>query len=252
MQPEIIIFSIVAFLYGIVIGSFLNVLIYRIPLKENIATERSHCMKCSHQLQWYDLVPLFSYIFLKGKCRYCHAKISVQYPLIEGFNGFGYVLIILAKGLTAESIFDCLLLSILIVIAVIDWRTFEIPVSLNIAILVIAIGKLLLCRENLMEHLIGFFAVSGFLLLIFIFTRGRGIGGGDIKLMAVAGLYLGWKNVILALAIGSIAGAVIHLALMRFYNKDRMLAFGPYLAVGIIIAALFGNGITGWYISLLV
>lgn len=250
MQPEIILFIIV-FLYGIVLGSFLNVLIYRLPLKENIATNRSHCMQCGKQIRWYDLVPLVSYIILRGKCRHCGNKISAQYPLIEAMNGFGYVLIFAVNGFTLLSILDCLLFSILFVIAVIDWRTFEIPFSLNIAIGVLAIFRIILNINLLLDSLIGFCVISGFLLILYYITKGTGIGGGDIKLMAVAGLYLGWKNIILAFVIGCILGAVIHLILMKVSKKDHMLAFGPYLSVGILITILYGQKIIDWYLKYL-
>ncbi|MGN0480927.1 MAG: prepilin peptidase [Lachnospiraceae bacterium] len=253
MHAEIYLFIlmlIVAFIYGIVIGSFLNVLIYRIPLKENIATNRSHCMKCGNQIKWYDLVPLVSYICLRGKCRHCGQKISKQYPLIEGINGCGYVLIFAVNGFSLLSILYCLVFSILIVISVIDWRTYEIPPSLNLAIGVIGAVRAAIDYENLLEYLIGFCAVSGFLLILFLLTKGRGIGGGDIKLMAAAGLFLGWKNIILAFIIGTVLGAVIHVTLMKLKGKERMLAFGPYLSAGIFIAMLFGNTIITWYMSL--
>lgn len=250
MQSEIIMFVFI-FLYGIVIGSFLNVLIYRLPLQENITTQRSHCMQCGNQIQWYDLVPLVSFIVLRGRCRYCGNKISVQYPLIEAINGFGYVLIFVINGFTLFSILDCLLFSILVVISVIDWRTFEIPFSLNIAIMVLAILVVILDRNNLIEHVIGFCVISGFLLLIDWITKGRGIGGGDIKLMASAGFYLGWKNSILAFVIGCMIGAIIHLILMKLYNKEHLLAFGPYLSAGILITVLYGNQLISWYMNLL-
>ena len=170
MQPEIFLFIII-FLYGIVLGSFLNVLIYRLPLKENIATNRSHCMRCGKQIQWYDLVPLVSYIILRGKCRNCGDKISVQYPLIEAINGIGYVLIFTVNGFTLLSILNCLLYSILIVIAVVDWRTFEIPFSLNVSIGVLAIFKIIIDFSNLLDSLIGFCVISGFLLILFFAIR---------------------------------------------------------------------------------
>jgi len=250
MQPEIILFVII-FLYGIVLGSFLNVLIYRLPLKENIVTNRSHCMRCGKQIQWYDLVPLVSYIILRGKCRNCGDEISVQYPLIEAMNGVGYVLIFTVSGFTLLSILNCFLFSILIVIAVIDWRTFEIPFSLNISIGVLAVLRIIMDISNLLDALIGFCVISGFLMIIFFITKGNGIGGGDIKLMAAAGLYLGWKNIMLAFVVGCILGAIIHLILMKVYNKNHMLAFGPYLSAGIFITILYGDKIIAWYLKYL-
>lgn len=239
------------FLYGIILGSFMNVLIYRIPLKENIATHRSHCMTCGAKIEWYDLIPLVSYIFvLHGKCRKCGAKISIQYPLIEALNGTGYVLIFALNGFSYESILYCLLFSVLTVIAVIDWRTYEIPASLNICILVLAVVRVCLDLSNIRSYIIGFFAVSVILAAIYYATKGRGIGGGDVKLMAVAGLFLGWKKILLALALGSIIGSIIHIVLMKTCNKDRVLAFGPYLSAGIVIAMLFGDQMIAWYLGL--
>lgn len=255
MQAEIILYAII-FLYGIVIGSFLNVLIYRIPLKENIATDRSHCMTCGSKIKWYDLVPIFSYMVLKGRCRSCGTRISIQYPLIEAINGFGYVFIFAVKGFSQLSILFCLTFSILIVISVIDFRTYEIPVALNIAIGVLGVIHLILDFENLLEYLIGFCAISGFMLALLIIGRAvKGVdafGGGDIKLMAAAGLLVGWKNIILAFLIGCVLGAVIHSVRMRVSDEDSVLAFGPYLCAGLFIAMLFGERIIQWYIGLLV
>ena len=251
MQAEILLYIII-FLFGIVIGSFVNVLIYRLPKNENIVVVNSHCMSCGHQLKWYDLVPLFSWIFLRGKCRYCKEKISVQYPLIEAVNGFGYVLIFLVCGLNLSSILYSVCFSMLVAISVIDWRTYEIPVGLNITILTLGIIQCILDYRNWSSYLIGMVCVSGFLFLLFIITGGRGIGGGDIKLMFAAGLLLGWKNIILALMLGCIIGSIIHIILMKVSNKGRMLAFGPYLSLGILLAMLFGEQLIGWYLNLLI
>ena len=251
MQAEILLYIIV-FLFGIVIGSFVNVLIYRLPKNENIVVVNSHCMSCGHQLGWYDLVPLFSWIFLRGKCRYCKEKISVQYPLIEAVNGFGYVLIFLVCGMNLSSILYSICFSMLVAISVIDWRTYEIPVGLNITILTLGIIQCILDYRNWSSYLIGMVCVSGLLFLIFIITGGRGIGGGDIKLMFAAGLLLGWKNIILALMLGCIIGSIIHIILMKVSDKGRMLAFGPYLSVGILLAILFGDQIISWYLNLLI
>lgn len=255
MQYEIPLYIII-FLYGIVIGSFLNVLIYRLPLKENIATERSHCMTCGHKLQWYDLVPLFSWLQLRGNCRYCKTPISTQYPLVEFVNGAGYVLIFLIKDFTIESVIICFTYSICIAISVIDFRTYEIPISLNLSILVLAVINTIINYRNLLDYLIGFCAISGFMLVaLFIGRKIKGIdafGGGDIKLMAFAGLLMGWKCIILAFIIGCILGAIIHSIRMRVSDKGNVLAFGPYLCMGIMIALLFGERIINWYLCLFI
>ena len=247
---EYIILYIMIFLIGISIGSFLNVCIYRIPKKEDIVFERSHCMSCGNVLKWYELIPLFSFIVQGGKCRNCKTKLSVQYPLIELLNGLIYVWIFMAKGFQPESILFCICASVLIVISVIDWRTYEIPFGCNIIIGILGIVRVFLNLAHWYDYVIGFFAVSGLFLIIYWITKGRGIGGGDIKLMAAAGLLLGWQNILLSLMIGSIAGSVIHLALMKVQGKDRVLAFGPYLAFGIFISMLYGNDIITWYLGM--
>lgn len=251
MRAEILLIYILVFVYGIVIGSFVNVLIYRLPLHQNIAVEHSHCMNCNSRLRWYDLVPLFSWLFLRGKCRYCKSKISIQYPLVEAINGFGYVLIFLICGLNLSSILYSLCFSMLVAISVIDWRTYEIPAGLNVAILVLGIAQCVLDYKNWHTYLIGMVCVSGFLFLLFLLTKGRGIGGGDIKLMFSAGLLLGWQKIILALMIGCIIGSIIHLILMKVSDKGRMLAFGPYLSAGIYVSMLFGEPLITWYLGTL-
>lgn len=249
MQPFTILLAFIFFLYGIVIGSFVNVCIYRIPKKENIAVNRSHCMTCNHVLAWYDLVPLFSWIFLRGKCRYCGEKISWQYPLVEFINGVGYVWIFFVSGINIGCILYCLTFSALVALSVIDWRTFEIPIGINAFILVLGIIATIIDYQNILNHIIGFVCVSGFLLILYYATKGRGIGGGDVKLMAVAGLLIGWKNIILALILGAILGSVIHIARMKISGEEHMLAFGPYLSAGIVLAMLYGDKMISWYLG---
>ncbi len=240
---------IVVFLYGIVIGSFLNVCIYRIPKKENIAIVRSHCMTCNHQLQWYDNIPLFSWMILRGKCRYCKAPISPQYPIIEASNGILWLLVAMIKGISVESLLYALLFSALLTLSVIDFRTYEIPAGINIFILTLGLIMTVLNYTEWLDHVIGFLAVSIPLYIIIIVTDGRGIGGGDMKLMATAGLLIGWKLIILAFALGCIIGAPIHILRMKIAKADRVLAMGPYLSIGILIAVLWGESIIRWYLG---
>ncbi|HKM04415.1 MAG TPA: prepilin peptidase [Lachnospiraceae bacterium] len=248
MTPEII-FYIIIFLYGIVIGSFLNVCIYRIPLKENIAKTRSHCMKCGYQLRWYDLVPLFSYLCLRGRCQKCKEPISVQYPLVEALNGVLYVIIFIVSGFTYESVIYCLLTSALIVLSVIDFRIYEIPFGINLFILALGLIRLGLDYKNWSNYVVGFFAVSVLLYIIIIITKGKAMGGGDMKLMAACGIILGWKLIILAFVLGCILGSIIHLIRMKVSKEDRVLAMGPYLSAGVFIAALWGEPMIQWYLK---
>ena len=265
-----VIFYVFVFVFGVIFGSFLNVCILRIPLKETIVTERSHCMKCGHTLAWYDLFPLFSYLFLGGKCRYCKQKISPQYPIVEFLNGLFAVLCFMFAGFWPHLIIGILdwqffiycfciyvmsavLCSVLIVISVIDWRTFEIPLGANIIILVLGILRLIGnfivngTKGDWLDYVIGFFIVSVPLAIIYYVSKGRAIGGGDVKLMAVAGLFLGWKLVLVALIAGCLYGSVIHIIRMKVSGEGKQLAMGPYLSAGIVTALWFGQRIVEWY-----
>lgn len=242
---------IVIFIFGITIGSFLNVCIYRMPLHESIVTAPSHCMTCGSRLHWYDMVPVFSWLILGGKCRNCKTKISAQYPVIEALNGALYVLVCAVNGLNGMSAIYCLMTSALIVLSLIDWRTYEIPISVNVFLGILGIAAVVVQPEAWMTHLVGALCVSGILLVIYLVSGGRAIGGGDIKLMAACGLILGWQLIILAFFLGCIIGSVIHLIRIRVSGAGHMLAMGPYLSAGIFIAALWGNSWIHWYMSML-
>lgn len=242
---------IIIFIFGITIGSFLNVCIYRIPLGESIVAAPSHCMTCGRKLKWYDMVPVFSWLVLGGKCRNCKSKISVQYPIIEGVNGILYVMICAVNGLEWSSVIYCFMASALLVLSIIDWRTYEIPFGINVFLFILGVAMTILDRGNFIEHLIGMVCVSGLLGILYLLTGGRAIGGGDIKLMFACGLILGWKLILLAFFLGCIIGSVVHIIRMSVKKAGRMLAMGPYLSAGILLAALWGNAWINWYLSLL-
>ena len=241
---------LIIFLFGIVIGSFLNVCIFRIPKGESIAKKRSHCMSCGYQLAWYDLIPLFSWIMLCGKCRKCKAPISPQYPIIEASNGLLYVLIFLIHGFSLESVLYCLAVSALLALSVIDFRTFEIPFGFVVFIGVLGVIHMALDFENWLSYLIGLIAVSVPLLIILLVSKGRAIGGGDVKLMAACGLLLGWELILPAFIVGCILGSVIHIIRIRVSGEGHVLAMGPYLSAGVFLSMLFGTALVNWYISL--
>ncbi len=249
------VFYPMVFLFGIVIGSFLNVCIYRIPKEESIVTVNSHCMNCDHKLAWYDLFPLFSWIFLGGKCRYCKAKISVQYPIVEALNGILYVVIFLINGITIESALWCIVTSCLIVITVIDYRTMLIPVGSYIIILLMGIVHLIIYREDWLDYVLGAVVAGAFLLIIALLFRlitGKGgLGLGDIELMACAGLCLGFSRVFFAIIIGCVAGAIIEGIKIAVTKKKGKFAFGPYLSVAIFICLLYGGQMYEWYMGLM-
>lgn len=244
-----IFFYTLVFLYGIMIGSFLNVCILRIPAGESIVTGRSHCDQCKKPIRWYDLIPVISYLILRGRCRYCKTHFSIQYPMIEALNGILYVLVFYYYGFRYLSVIYCLLISALLVLSVIDFRTNTIPFGINIVIFVLGLIRLVMDYSHFYDYLIGFVCVSGFLYLIYLITKGRGMGGGDIKLMAAAGLVLGWQLIILSLFLGCLYGSLIHPIRMKVSGQGRVLAFGPYLSAGIITSIYFGGHMINWYLA---
>ena len=208
---ETVIYAVLAFVLGSVIGSFLNVVILRTPLKQSIITEPSHCFSCGHRLAWYDMFPIFSWIFLRGKCRYCKSKISPRYMVVEALTACFYCLSFLAyrfiwNGDVWKLVFSAILFPILIVLSAIDYDHFEIPYWCSISIAVLGGLSFLLFPEEIVWHerLIAF----GIVLVIFaIMVLIGGMGGGDLQLMSGAALLLGYK-VFIALFIGIVLGAI--------------------------------------------
>lgn len=241
---------ICVFLFGIVIGSFLNVCILRIPKGESIVTDRSHCMSCGYQLKWYDLVPLFSYLFLGGKCRKCKTHISMQYPIVEAANGILWVLVFAVNGINVDSVLYCLMTSALLTLSVIDFRTYEIPFGINVFILALGLIHLVFHFHDWLTYVIGLLLVSMLLQLLVVASKGRAMGGGDVKLMAAAGFLIGWQNSILAFILGCVIGSVVHPIRMKLSGEDHVLAMGPYLSIGIFVAALWGQQFFDWYLGM--
>lgn len=242
--------DILILLLGLCVGSFCNVLIYRIPLGEEFVKTPSHCMTCGHPLKWYELVPVLSWLAQGGKCRSCGVKLSPQYPIVEALNGAVWLLTaILFKGDSLTVVLYCGLFSLLMVLSVIDWRTYTIPNGINLAIFLLGLVQLVTDLGNWRTYIIGMASVSLVFLLLHILTGGNGLGMGDVKLVAAAGLLLGWQKMILAVLVGSVAGAVIHSIRMKG-GAGRKLAFGPYLAAGIWFSALVGQPLIRAYLSL--
>ena len=237
-------------LVGCCVGSFLNVLIYRIPKGEEFVRTPSHCMTCGHKLKWYELVPVLSWLAQKGKCRSCGVKLSAQYPIVEVTNGLMWLLTgILFQGNWLVVSLYCGLFSMLLVASVIDWREFIIPNGINLVIFLLGLTRLLTDLKHWKLYVIGMVSVSLVFLLLHIMTGGNGLGMGDVKLVGAAGLLLGWQKMILAVLVGSLLGCLIHSLRMK-KGAGRKLAFGPYLAVGIWFAALFGKPLILAYLGL--
>lgn len=234
------IMGVFLFVFGLLIGSFLNVCIYRIPQKESVAVGRSHCPKCNTPLRFYELVPVLSFLALRGKCRTCKVPISVQYPLVELLMGLLYFALYLRFDLSWQFAGFAVLATLLVVIAGIDLWTMEIPNGLVLAIAVLAVPFCIFDRAlPWYEHLIGFVAASGWMLILALLYDG-GMGGGDIKLMAACGGILGWKWILASLVSGAVLAMLCMLPLM-FFGKTRLktaVPFGPFLAAGVLCCVL--------------
>ena len=235
---------------GLCVGSFCNVLILRIPRGEEFVKTPSHCMTCGRHLHWYENIPLVSWLAQGGRCRGCGVRLSAQYPLVEAANGLLWlVAAVLFYGDWITVVLSCALLSLLLVLAVIDWRTFTIPNGINFVIFVLAVIRVVTDTENLMGHLGGLAFGGGLFFALWFLTGGTGLGFGDVKLMFGAGLFLGFSKTIFALITGCIIGAVVHTIRMK-RGAGRKLAFGPYLALGIGLSVLIGGPIITAYLSL--
>jgi leader peptidase (prepilin peptidase)/N-methyltransferase len=207
-------------------------------------------MQCGHSLKWYENIPVFSWLIQGGKCRSCGVKLSAQYPIVEALNGFMWLLTgILYRGDWITVALYCGLFSMLLTLSVIDWRTYTIPNGINLVIFILGLVRLLTDLKNWPLYVVGMLSVSVVFLILYALTRGNGLGMGDIKLVGAAGLLLGWQNMLLAVLVGSLSGALIHSARMK-KGAGKKLAFGPYLAGGIWLAALFGKQLIGAYLGL--
>lgn len=238
---------IVITIYGLCIGSFLNVVILRLPIYESLSKRESHCFKCGKSIKWYDNIPVFSYIVLGGKCRNCGNKISIQYPLIEITNTFIWVLIYLRYKISIDTVIYVSLASALLALSVIDERTFEIPIQINYFIGVLGLIATAIGYKQWYNHIIGMLVVSVFLLVIWFVTDG--LGFGDVKLMFFAGLVVGWKIIIVGFLTGCLVAIPVHVLRMKISNKAHKLAFGPYLSFGIYTALFIGEQVADIYIS---
>jgi len=245
-------------LFGAVIGSFLNVCIYRLPREESVAWPASHCPACRQRVAVYDNIPILSYLMLRGRCRSCHVPISIQYPLVEAANALGYLLLFWMFGFTAEAWVYAGLLSALIVIAGTDLSHTMIPDAVTLpGIVVGVVCAAVILPIGVTDSLLGVVVGGGILWFLawispYVFGK-EGMGGGDIKLMAMVGAFLGWKPVLLAIMIGSFLGSFIGVGLMAagIIRRDHYIPFGPFLAVGSLLSLLFHQPLLDWYWSLI-
>jgi leader peptidase (prepilin peptidase)/N-methyltransferase len=251
------IFYIFAFVFGAVVGSFLNVCIYRLPKEESVVFPPSHCLQCDYRIRWYDNIPLLSYIALRGKCRSCKTRISPQYPAVELINGLLTLFLFTKFGPTVSFLVLFLFCSALVVITFIDLEHQIIPDVISLPGIGVGFASsFILPWLSWQSSLIGILAGGGSLLLVAygyqFLTKKEGMGGGDIKLLAMMGAFLGWRAVPFIIFSASLVGSIIGITLMVVQKRDAKLAipFGPFLAFGAILYIFFGRQIIWWYLSL--
>ncbi|MDF2567749.1 MAG: prepilin peptidase [Oscillospiraceae bacterium] len=240
------------FLVGSCVGSFLNVVIYRVPKKISIAKGRSFCPHCNNTLNPADMIPIASFLFLHGKCRNCKAKISGRYPIVEIITGAIALFTYMRYDFTIKSLILFVASSILVAIAFIDLDTMTIPNGLILALLFPCVAAVfLISPPTFFARLIGFFALSLPMFLLSV-VMSDSFGGGDVKLVAVCGFLIGWQNILvagfIALLLGGIHGVI--LLCRSFENRKKRIAFGPYLCIGILVAMLLGNQFIKGYLRI--
>ena len=235
-------------------GSFLNVCIFRLPKEESIIIPGSHCPHCHHPIKFYDNIPLISYLVLGGRCRYCKKSISVQYPLVEGITAISSLCLFLRYGLSWSYLFYFSFVAALIVITVIDLYHQIIPDVISIpGIGVGLLGALIIPHITFKNSLIGMLLGGGSLFIVatlyqWLFKR-EGMGGGDVKLLAMIGAFLGWEAVLLTILLSSLIGSITGIMMMVLKGKDFKYAipFGPFLSLGAAIALFYQKEIIFWY-----
>jgi len=268
-----------ALLFGLVIGSFLNVCIVRLPSGRSVSKPASHCPRCKEPIRFYDNIPLISFILLRAKCRKCGEPISWRYPLVELINGLFYVWVVLEFGFGGEAVLIMILCSSLIAITFIDFDHQIIPDIITLPGMLLGLSfapfylypltdPLPFHLGNLLPHvslyvtaflnsLIGLLAGAVPLFAIgWIWERLRHVeamGGGDVKLMGMIGSFLGWKGALLTIMLGALTGSVagILLILLKRHKMEKVIPFGPFLAFGAVMTAFYGPAIISWYLNLI-
>ena len=248
---------VISIIVGALIGSFLNVCIFRLPKGESIVWPGSHCPHCGKPIRGYDNIPILSYILLMGKCRECRGPISVQYPFVEGVTALGSLLLMTRFGLSLSYLVYFVFIASLIVVTVIDLYHQIIPDVISLpGIGVGLLASLIIPQMTFLNSLIGILLGGGSLFLVatvyqWLFKR-EGMGGGDVKLLAMIGAFLGWKPVILTILLSSLIGSITGIIIMVLKGKDFKYAipFGPFLSLGAVISLFYGEHLIKWYLYL--
>jgi len=248
--------DVLIFILGLIVGSFSNVCIYRIPRNESIIYPASHCPKCRSNISPKDNIPLLSFILLKGRCRNCKSKISIQYPIVEFLTGLIYLIIYLIYGLSIQSLIYIILSSALIIIAFIDLNEQIVPDVISLPGIVIGfILSFFVPYILFMNSALGVVVGGGIILIIglagSVVFKKEAMGGGDVKLAAMVGAFLGWRYIIISLSLGFFLGALagIFLILSKIKSREDTVPFGAFIVLGSFITLLWGEKIISWYIG---
>lgn len=242
---------------GLIIGSFLNVLIYRLPRQISFGFNRSFCPSCKEKIRFYDNIPILSYLFLGGKCRNCEARISIRYPLVETLNATAYLFLFWNYGISLNFFVFSFLSSILITIFFIDLASQIIPDLLTLPGILIGLGVSVAPGGiGIVSSVTGLVVGGGVLYLIAIagdwLFKKESMGGGDIKMAAMLGAFLGWQKVIFVFFAGATIGLAISIIIMLFSRKlrtTRIIPFGPFLALAAFVAMVYGDSIITFYLD---
>ncbi len=245
---------LMAFIAGACIGSFLNVCIARIPRADSLISPGSNCPACHHPIRFYDNIPILSYIWLRGKCRHCSQPISLRYPMVEALTGLMAAVVIIYFGLSVDALIYFILICAFIIVIYIDLDHQIIPDSISLPGIPIGFAaSFFLDRLSYIDSIIGILLGGGLLFAIawgyYLITRKEGMGGGDIKLLAMIGAFLGWQGVCFTIFVASVTGTLIGVLLMLLARKDLKFAlpFGPFLSIGAIVYLFLGPRLIAWY-----
>jgi leader peptidase (prepilin peptidase)/N-methyltransferase len=240
----------VAFVLGAVIGSFVNVCIHRLPWRRSLVFPGSHCPYCQQAIRPWHNIPLLSYLWLGGRCAYCKTSISWRYPLVELLCGLLYVFLYHRFGFSGQGLVFALLATALLLVSFIDLAHKIVPDVITLpGILAGLFASLFYTPVGIVNAIIGMCLGGGLFFLVAFLSRG-GMGGGDIKLVAMMGAFLGWREVLVTIFLGALLGAAVGVGLMLLKKKGRKdpLPFGPFLAIGALIAMVWGRDLILWYV----
>ena len=257
MTDYLIFFGAIVFAFGSCIGSFLNVCIYRIPENRSIVFPGSFCPSCKNAIPFYLNIPILSYVFLMGKCKFCKIKISIRYPLIEALTGIFALLLFLKFGLTPSFFYWFVFISTLITISFIDFDHQIIPDIISLPGIIIFASSfyflpVMTIKDTILGILLGGGSLYAVAFLYYVIKKQEGMGGGDIKLLAMVGAATGMKGVIFTIFTGSLLGTIFGVLIMLYTKiKDTKLKipFGPFLSAGAILYIFYGEELIQWYLG---